>query len=151
MNSKNKNSNDYINPDFADLFTFSSEEDEINSEARLISFHFLSEIERVYGSKRGMKANLAKETDNSKSFITQLFNGDKFVNFPLLAKIQKLLRIKFEIRAVSNYVVGSMEIPVQQTKVIDINDYLGKRGNLQSDKSYSLTPYELDEVVNLVN
>ncbi len=99
MNSKKKENKDYTNPEFADLFTFSSEEDEINSEARLISFHFLSEIEKLHGAERGMKTKLASGTGNSKSFITQLFNGDKLVNLPLLARFQKLLGIKFKIIA----------------------------------------------------
>lgn len=118
MSSNKKNSTDDTNTDFADLFAFSSEESEFDSEARLISFHFLSEIERVYGAKRGMKTKLAEGTGNSKSFITQLFNGNKFVNFPLLAKFQKLLGIKFKITA---YPVN--DFPYEQNIATDIPSY----------------------------
>jgi hypothetical protein len=102
MKSNQENSSEdqgYINPEFADLFGFSSEKAEIEHEARMIMFRFLSEMERVAQPKRGLKKRLAAGIGKSSSFITQLFNGDKYVNLITLAKFQKLLGIKFKIIA----------------------------------------------------
>lgn len=97
MNEKNKD--ELINSEFSNLFDFNSEKSELDHEARMISFRFLSEIEKIDGKERGMKNRIAKKIGVSKSFITQLFNGDKLINLPTLAKIQKTLGVKFEIVA----------------------------------------------------
>jgi len=88
-----------VNPEFADLFEFSSEKNEEKHEARMIMYRFLSEIERLSATKRGLKKKLATGTGKSSSFITQLFNGDKLVNLLTIAKFQKILGIKFKITA----------------------------------------------------
>lgn len=95
MNSNMKNNE----PDFNSLFESLSSEDMDKHEARMIMYRFLSEIERVYGKKRGLKSLLAQSVGKSKSFITQLFNGDKIVSLSMLAKFQRALGIKFKIIA----------------------------------------------------
>ena len=105
-----------INPEFSDLFEFKTEEEELTSDARMLSFSFLSEVERVYGKGRGLKTTLAEGTGLSKSYFSQIFNGDKLVNYYTLAKIQKLFGIKFKIKA---YPVEPSEqeiIPQDQVK-----------------------------------
>jgi transcriptional regulator with XRE-family HTH domain len=88
-----------IDPDFNSLFNSSSEKEQDEQAARMIMYRFLSEIERVSDQQRGLKAKLATSIGTSKSYITQLFNGDKLVNLLTLAKFEKALGIKFQILA----------------------------------------------------
>ena len=94
----NLNRNSEEMPDFDSLFELSPEEDD-KHEARMIMYRFLSEIERVSTPNRGLKKRLADAVGKSKSFITQLFNGDRLLNLTMLAKFQKALGIKFKIIA----------------------------------------------------
>ena len=95
----NTNFNKEVTPDFSSIFDFSSDKKEINHEARMIMYRFLSEIERTSPPKRGLKKKLSQSINRSSSYITQLFNGDKIVNLITLAKFQKSLGIKFKITA----------------------------------------------------
>lgn len=99
MNMNSNKKNELIDPEFAHLFEFSSEENELQHEARMIMYRFLSEIERLEGQERGLKTKLARAIKKTQSYITQLFNGDKLVNLLTLAKFQKALGIKFKITA----------------------------------------------------
>jgi hypothetical protein len=91
--------NEWNNPDFDHLFTHSNEKDELLSDARLLSFRFLSELERYSDQSKGLKKRLAGLIGTSASYITQLFNGDKIINLETVAKFQKALGIKFKIVA----------------------------------------------------
>lgn len=99
----NLNREDELLKEFEDIFTFKSEEEEIEHERQMIMFRFLSEVERVYidqtGEKKLNKKKLAEKIGKTPSFITQLFNGNKNLNFDILAKFQKALDIKFEVKA----------------------------------------------------
>ena len=66
-------------------------------------FRFLSEVEK-FDSDSGILKNkdLASKLGVSSSYITQLLNGNKLLNFTMLAKIQKAFDITFEIRARKN-------------------------------------------------
>jgi len=92
-----------------DLFSFKSKEEEIEHEARMIMFRFLSEIEKLNGKPMKRK-DLAKALETSPSYITQLFRGDKLINLTMLARIQDVFNITFEIKAKS--VVSSYESEV---------------------------------------
>jgi transcriptional regulator with XRE-family HTH domain len=98
-NTYNEKNNELINPEFADLFETTSDKNEIQHEARMIMYRFLSEIERISNQKRGLKKKLSDILGRSKSYVTQLFNGDKIINLVTLAKFQKALGIKFKIIA----------------------------------------------------
>ena len=67
-----------INSDFEDLFSFNSKEEELEHEAKMIMFRFLSELEKLNG-KPIKKKELAKAIETSPSFITQLYQGDKII------------------------------------------------------------------------
>jgi transcriptional regulator with XRE-family HTH domain len=45
---------------------------------------------------------LASKLGVSPSYITQLFNGDKLLNFTMLAKLQRVFNVTFEIKAKRN-------------------------------------------------
>ena len=96
MNMKSDKSNE-IKEAFNKLFNSLTEEEQIESDARLIMFRFLSIVEKRY-KEMGLNRNqLAKRVGTSASYITQLFRGDKMVNMIMLAKFQTNLNLKFEI------------------------------------------------------
>ena len=92
-----------ISKGYEDLFSFRSEKDELDYEAHMLMFRFLSEVEK-FDSDSGILKNkdLASKLGVSSSYITQLLNGNKLLNFTMLAKIQKAFDITFEIRARKN-------------------------------------------------
>lgn len=92
----------FVEPEFAELFEFKTEGEQIDHEARVIMFRFLSEIEKLTGSDQGFKKRLARTLKVSQSYITQLYNGDKLINLKMLAKLQKDLGITFQITAIPN-------------------------------------------------
>jgi len=87
-----------IKESFDELFNSFTDEELLEQEARLLSFHFLSEIEIAMEKKRMSKKLLAEKVNTSASYITQLFQGDRLPNFNILAKIQRALGLKFEIK-----------------------------------------------------
>jgi transcriptional regulator with XRE-family HTH domain len=97
FNDKYKIASEYQN-----LFEFKSNEEEIEHEAKMIMFRFISELEKVFHDKPIKKKDLAKFIGTSASFITQLYNGDKITNLYTLAKIQRAYNITFEISAKRN-------------------------------------------------
>ena len=99
-----------ISKEFEDLFTFQDEKEELNHEAHMIMFRFLSEVEEHHSGGKNIKRNeLASKLEVSPSYITQLFKGDKLLNFTMLAKIQKAFNITFEVKARKNESLYSVD------------------------------------------
>ncbi len=119
----NLNNKDEIRKAFNDLLTFADEHEEIEHEAAMIMFQFLSEIAKVMENKKINKKDLAKIIGTSPSYITQLFRGDKLVNFKTLAKIQKGLDVKFEVK-----------IKKKQEALTDTNNITYRDGRDQKPK-----------------
>lgn len=100
MSTNWKNKKD-IQKAFQDLLTPSSYEEKIEDEARLIMAKFLSEVEKKYKEKGWNRKDLAKKLGTSPSYMTQLFRGTKLVNLEMIAKMQDVLNIKFNITSVN--------------------------------------------------
>lgn len=82
-----------------DLLNFSTNEEKIKHEAQMLTFSFLSEIEK-YQELQGMtRKELSEKIKTSASYITQVFRGDKPLNFETLAKMQSALNITFHVHA----------------------------------------------------
>jgi len=94
MNMKLKNK---INPEFEDLFSFASKEEEIEHDAKMLMFNFLDKVQKIADEKKLSRKELAEKVGTSASYITQLFRGDKLVNMTIIAKFQKELGFKFNI------------------------------------------------------
>jgi ribosome-binding protein aMBF1 (putative translation factor) len=92
MKLKNK-----INPEFEDLFSFASKEEEIEHDAKMLMFNFLDKVQKIADEKKLSRKELAEKVGTSASYITQLFRGDKLVNMTIIAKFQKELGFKFNI------------------------------------------------------
>lgn len=99
-----------IAPGFESLFTLKNKAEELEHEAKMIMFRFISELEKMNSEKPLKKKELAKAIGTSASYITQLYQGDKLVNLLTLAKIQDVYDITFEIKAKVNSENYSAEV-----------------------------------------
>jgi hypothetical protein len=77
-----------VGPGFESLFSFKSKEEELDHNAQMLSFNFLSEFEKLFPNIK--KKELAVALGTSPSYITQLFQGDKLINLITLAKLQEV-------------------------------------------------------------
>jgi len=102
MNTKLKN-NDRIKNAFDKLSDQLSDKDKLENDASLLMFRFLSIVEGKCKERGLNKKDLAKRLGVSASYISQIYNGSKFVNMITLAKIQKELDLKFEISEKKSY------------------------------------------------
>lgn len=98
MNTMKLNSEE-IKASFNNAFDISPEE-RIEIRANVISLNYLSEIEKAMTSAMSRK-ELADKIGTSPSYLTQLFRGDRRLNFKTIAKIEHVLNIKFAIKAES--------------------------------------------------
>lgn len=118
-----------ISKEFEDLFSFKDEKDELDYEAHMIMFRFLSELEENNGMIKNLKkTEFAAKLGVSASYITQLYNGDKLLNFTMLAKIQKAFNITFEIKAHRNESLNKVQsLKIVNLPLIDVNHPLRKK------------------------
>lgn len=96
MSTKQSNSIEEIRKEFQKLFEKSPEE-QVEHRAQLLSYIFLSEVQKVMDRKGWTRKQLAEEIGTSASYLTQLFRGDRLLNFKTVAKIEGALNIRFEI------------------------------------------------------
>jgi transcriptional regulator with XRE-family HTH domain len=71
--------------------------EELALDELILMAKFLSEIEQQQKFKNIDRKTLAALIGTSPSYLTQVFRGDKPLNFKTLAKIQAVLNIKFEV------------------------------------------------------
>lgn len=88
-----------VAPEFDSIFSFKSKKEEIEHEAKMIMFRFLSELEKINCDGPIKKKDLAQSLKTSASYITQLYQGDKIINLLTLAKIQDIYNVTFDIKA----------------------------------------------------
>jgi transcriptional regulator with XRE-family HTH domain len=99
MSTKLSKQQEEIKKVFGNLFKFKSTKEEEEHEAGLLSLSFISEFNKVMDNDV-TKGELASRIGKTPSYITQLFRGNKLLNMVAIAKIQKALGIKFEIKAI---------------------------------------------------
>lgn len=81
------------------LLNFGNENDKLELEAELLHLKFVGVIEEMMAQEDISKADLAAKLETSKSYITQLFTGDKLLNIKTLVKLQRALNFSFRIEA----------------------------------------------------
>ena len=74
------------------------EAEKIEVDSLLLMSGFLSEIEAAMVKKKITRKLLAQMIGTSPSYLTQVFRGDKPLNFMTLAKMQKALNVGFVTR-----------------------------------------------------
>lgn len=117
-----------IAPEFENLFSFKNKEEELEHEAKMIMFRFLSELDKLFAEKPIRKKELAEAINTSASFVTQLYRGDKLVNLLILAKIQEAYNLTFEIKAKFNSENYKEKIELSNSKFNSRNCWNGENG-----------------------
>jgi len=79
-----------------------SEEQLIERDSMILQASYLSEIERLYQNIGLNRKDLAIKIGTSPSYLTQVFRGDKPLNFLTLAKIKRALDLRFDLVASFN-------------------------------------------------
>lgn len=88
-----------IKKQFESFFESRTEEQKIKHDEDMLMAAFLSEIERVQKQKDINRKKLSELIQTSGSYLTQVFRGDKPLNFHTIAKMQRVLNIRFVIQA----------------------------------------------------
>lgn len=84
-----------LNKELKKIFAFKSQDEKDEFKSDLIHIDLIHQIYLRMKLLNISKAELARELNTSKSFITQLFTGNKHLNLKLIAKISRILKLKF--------------------------------------------------------
>lgn len=84
--------------------------------AEILSFRFISEIDRLMEQENMTKKELAQLLGTSASYITQLFKGDKLLNMEILARIECIFEVQFAITARRIQTRPVQSVPGEKTK-----------------------------------
>jgi len=77
-----------------------SEKQILSEDAYMLMAGYLSEIERIQKQVDLNKKELASMIKVSASYLSQVFNGDKPLNFYTIARIQVALKIRFRVSVI---------------------------------------------------
>jgi transcriptional regulator with XRE-family HTH domain len=94
MYTKSKNLK--VEPEFEDLFSFSSKKEKWEHRAQMISYRILSEVEKICVEQNIKMKDLAALVETSPSYITQLFRGNKQVNTAFMARCEEAFSMMFD-------------------------------------------------------
>ncbi len=94
------NEDSEIKNEFDALFSFKDENEELKHDEFVLMSGYLAEIERLKNPLGINRKELAQKINVSAPYLTQVFRGDKPLNFFTIAKIQKVLNVKFEVKAI---------------------------------------------------
>lgn len=118
-----------IKDQFDEILAFKSPEEQIEHEAQMLAFQFLSKVDLAMKELNISKKTLAKNVGTSPSFITQLFRGDRKPNWTILAKMQKVLGLDFKLfsgKEIDELI--ALELMDYHRKWIKTNAYYKKKG-----------------------
>ena len=113
MSTTLKNPED-IKAAFSSLFDNRTEQQQRDDAAQILSFRFLSEVERLMDEQGFTRRKLAELVGTSPSYITQLFRGDRLLNIDMLARFEQALGVQFVVDAGRSSVVTTTK---SQTKL----------------------------------
>lgn len=89
-----------------------------DAAAALLSARFLSEVLHLTKARGMTRRALATALDTSPSYITQLYQGDRLLNLTMAAKLERVLGMKFQVKAVTPVVQVQAEAhPVMLQKL----------------------------------
>jgi transcriptional regulator with XRE-family HTH domain len=100
MSPKNLKDPKAVKAAFANLLNDFTEEELLEMEALAIGHAYLSEAQRVMDERNMLRKHLAEKMNVSASFLTQLFRGDRPVSDYHKAQLQRVLGVRFEVKAV---------------------------------------------------
>lgn len=94
MNSKNDKIESQLKK-IEELLRFDNEEDRIDVKASFIQLDILDVVKSLMKEKNISRTELAEKLNKSKSFVSQLFSGDKALNLKMIAQFQEIFDAKF--------------------------------------------------------
>lgn len=121
MNMRSNINKEDIKAKFNYLINSKTEEELIERDSLILQANYLSEIERLSKTEGFNRKDLAIKINTSPSYLTQVFKGDKPLNFLTLAKIKRALNLRFEVKATINKTEKEnfeMVASVQATKIV---------------------------------
>ena len=126
---------DEIKSNLNALFNLKSESQLIERDSLMLQANYLSEIERLTKLKGINRREIANKINTSPSYLTQVFRGDKPLNFLTLAKIKRALDLKFEVKA-------SFKTEKKTLLNFDPKDYsIQKYFDIEIDKPFKIAYY----------
>lgn len=139
---------------FEDLFKPRAEEAEVKHDAIMLMAGFLSEIEAIQDKQKVSRKELAEKIDTSASYLTQVFRSKKPLNFVTLAKIKRVLNIRFEIKALEkNLPTQAAETQGHQYNMLNLAKFASESMSRTSDtvpatgSTFHFTPVRKPEKV----
>lgn len=81
--------------ELAELLSFKDDEERIDVKASFIQLDILDEVKKIMKEKNISRTELAEKLKKSKSFVSQLFSGDKALNLKMIAQFQEIFDAKF--------------------------------------------------------
>jgi transcriptional regulator with XRE-family HTH domain len=130
MNFEKKNSLNKLNQ----MLEFKSSNQKAKLEEELLSLKFIATIEELLEQNDVNRSDLANILDSSKSYVSQVFSGDKMINIRILAKIQRALNVSFKLYAVDNNRFQFEKVSCNLHRRINLQDYL----NADKEQVYKL-------------
>lgn len=100
---KNIQANSTIDKELSNLLSLmkhDNEKQKLRHDAYILMAGYLSEIEAIQKKYKITRKELAERIGDKPPYLTQVFRGNKPLNFFTLAKIKKALNIRFEVRAI---------------------------------------------------
>ena len=82
---------------FKSLLALKTDQEKIEQDAMMLAAQFFHDISDIMASRNMRLKDLAEQIGVSKSYITQLFRGDKLPNFKFMAKVQIVLGVNFQL------------------------------------------------------
>jgi len=107
MTAKRNNKIDLMLKELEEALKFENEDERIELKASFIQIDILKEINTLMEEKNISRTELAKKLKKSKSFVSQLFSGDKALNLKMIAQFQEIFNAKFisQFKDYSEYLV----------------------------------------------
>jgi transcriptional regulator with XRE-family HTH domain len=97
-----------------------TEDEKLKHDEYMLMAAFLSEIEQIQVSKNINRKRLAELIKTSPSYLTQVFSGDKPLNFWTIAKIQNELNVRFEVKAFEKGALRPQPTPKSQRNITNV-------------------------------
>lgn len=150
---------------------FKNQEEAELFECEKIQLDIIAQLQDYMTLNNISKSDIAKSLNTSKSFITQLFSGDKLLNLKTLAKLQRRFNIKFitslvDVKTKRNFSKEDKKIDsynrrnypnifkiVSEKNLEDIETELLYPDDRISDMDYEadLKPLEIESIKNYKN
>ena len=139
-----------IKSEFDEILSFGDDNEKLSHDAMMLSLKFISEINELLQNQNKMpKKDLASLLDISPSFVSQLFNGDKKLNFDLLAKFQNILNAEFCITTEAKRSIEKT-LTFEQAKELTFNDPDGGFWAFHNSKRYQEQKAQLDFEIEIL-